>query len=80
MKTINKIQRYLYCFSFLQVAALALSSANGLLLKGGKEAAHSNKILMELVKQALDSIGVGNAMSLVRYIDSAINNSILPNW
>lgn len=48
-----------------QVAALALSSANGLLLKGGKEAAHSNKALMEVVKEALDSVGVPNAISLV---------------
>nr|XP_014288711.2 delta-1-pyrroline-5-carboxylate synthase [Halyomorpha halys] len=48
-----------------QVAALALSSANGLLLKGGKEAAHSNKALMEVVKEALNSVGVPNAISLV---------------
>ncbi|CAH1398474.1 unnamed protein product [Nezara viridula] len=49
-----------------QVAALALSSANGLLLKGGKEASHSNRALMEVVKEALDSVGVPNAISLVQ--------------
>ncbi|PSN57805.1 Delta-1-pyrroline-5-carboxylate synthase [Blattella germanica] len=48
-----------------QVAALALSSANGLLLKGGKEAAHSNKALMDLVTQALETVGATNAISLV---------------
>lgn len=51
--------------SLPQVAALAMSSANGLLLKGGKEAAHSNKYLMMLVKEALEKFGASNAISLV---------------
>lgn len=42
-----------------------MSSANGLLLKGGKEAAHSNRYLMELVKESLSSVGAANAISLV---------------
>lgn len=50
-----------------QVAALAISSANGLLLKGGSEAAHSNRALMDLVRQALESVGANNAISLVSY-------------
>ncbi|XP_055307359.1 delta-1-pyrroline-5-carboxylate synthase [Sitodiplosis mosellana] len=51
--------------SLPQVAALAMASANGLLLKGGKEAAHSNRMLIELVKEALSSVGAENAISLV---------------
>ncbi|XP_067647462.1 delta-1-pyrroline-5-carboxylate synthase isoform X2 [Eurosta solidaginis] len=51
--------------SLPQVAALAMASANGLLLKGGKEASHSNKALMELVKEALLTVDAENAVSLV---------------
>ncbi|XP_063534460.1 delta-1-pyrroline-5-carboxylate synthase isoform X1 [Cydia strobilella] len=51
--------------SLPQVAALAMASANGLLLKGGKEAAHSNQALMELVKESLKTVGAQDAISLV---------------
>lgn len=51
--------------SLPQVAALALASANGLLLKGGKEAMHSNKALMELVHESLRTIDAEEAISLV---------------
>jgi glutamate-5-semialdehyde dehydrogenase len=38
-----------------QVAALALKSGNGLILKGGAEAEHTNEILVELWRRCLES-------------------------
>ena len=40
-----------------QVAALAIATGNGIVLKGGSEAAHSNRYLHKLVERALDSAG-----------------------
>jgi len=48
-----------------QVASLAIASANGLLMKGGKEAANSNKTLMRIVNEALGRFGCSDAISLV---------------
>ncbi|XP_074614751.1 delta-1-pyrroline-5-carboxylate synthase-like isoform X6 [Acropora palmata] len=51
--------------ALVQVAALAISTANGLLLKGGKEAYHSNKCLHNLVQEALSLYVSPDAINLV---------------
>ena len=54
------------CVFFLQVSALAIASGNALLLKGGKEAANTNRILHQLTQEALSMHGVSEAIQLVR--------------
>ncbi|XP_077515080.1 delta-1-pyrroline-5-carboxylate synthase-like [Amblyomma americanum] len=47
-----------------QVAALAVATANGLLLKGGDEAAHTNRCLWQLLQQCLKPYDAADALAL----------------
>ena len=51
--------------SLPQIAALAICSGNGLLLKGGSEAKYSNKILTELMQNALEPFVPRETIALV---------------
>lgn len=57
-----------------QVAALAIASGNALLLKGGKEASNTNKILHQLTQEALSIHGVADAIQLVKLKSNALLN------
>ncbi|KAM4524063.1 delta-1-pyrroline-5-carboxylate synthase [Odontesthes bonariensis] len=48
-----------------QVSALAIASGNALLLKGGKEAANTNRVLHLLTQEALSMHGVREAVQMV---------------
>ncbi|PWA21579.1 hypothetical protein CCH79_00003075, partial [Gambusia affinis] len=48
-----------------QVSALAIASGNALLLKGGKEAANTNRVLHQLTQEALSQHGVREAVQMV---------------
>ena len=60
-----------------QVAALAIRSGNGLILKGGKEAANSNKMLHTIIGEAIEEASEGSIdRGLVALVDSreAVSN------
>jgi glutamate-5-semialdehyde dehydrogenase len=44
--------------ALVQIAALALKSSNGLVLKGGSEAKHTNRILADLIELATKEAGI----------------------
>uniref|UniRef100_A0AAQ6A8G6 Delta-1-pyrroline-5-carboxylate synthase n=1 Tax=Amphiprion ocellaris TaxID=80972 RepID=A0AAQ6A8G6_AMPOC len=48
-----------------QVSALSIASGNALLLKGGKEASNTNRVLHQLTQEALSLHGVTQAVQLV---------------
>jgi glutamate-5-semialdehyde dehydrogenase len=48
-----------------QIAALAIRSGNAVLLKGGREAAHTNEAIGEIIRAVLENYGVRDAVQLV---------------
>jgi len=70
----------------VQIASLAIKSGNAVILKGGKEALNSNKILVECIQSALEQVDlprdcvqlvatredVGALLKLDKYIDLVI--------
>lgn len=48
------------------MSALAIASGNALLLKGGKEAANTNRVLHQITQEALSMHGVADAVQLVK--------------
>src|SRR5206468_9891225 len=48
-----------------QIAALAIRSGNAVLLKGGREAGHTNAAIGEIIRAVLDKYGVRDAVQLV---------------
>jgi glutamate-5-semialdehyde dehydrogenase len=51
----------------VDAACLALKSGNAILLRGGSEAAETNKVLIEIIAEALDETGLSRAC--VQYVD-----------
>ena len=49
----------------LQISSLAIKSGNAVILKGGKESYHTNKILFEIVDSALDKFDFKGAVNLL---------------
>ncbi len=49
----------------IQVTALSLKSGNAVILKGGREAGNSNRILFELIEQVLQTYDMQGAVNLI---------------
>ena len=49
----------------VQVTALSLKSGNGVILKGGTEAQHSNRILFQIIAEVLTEFGLEHTVNLV---------------
>src|SRR5665213_109465 len=59
-------------------AALCLKSGNAIILRGGKEAIHSNRAIVKIIKEALAAQSIdGNAVQLVESIDRVLIPELL---
>jgi glutamate-5-semialdehyde dehydrogenase len=51
-------------------AALCIKSGNAIILRGGKEAFHSNKAIVDIIQNALRGSGIGNLEAAVQFVES----------
>ncbi|HEY7116989.1 MAG TPA: glutamate-5-semialdehyde dehydrogenase [Tepidisphaeraceae bacterium] len=58
-------------------AALCIKSGNAIILRGGKEAFHSNKAIVEIIQGALRNSGLENAVQFIESADRALVPLIL---
>ncbi|MCG8338716.1 MAG: glutamate-5-semialdehyde dehydrogenase, partial [Proteobacteria bacterium] len=49
----------------IQVTALSLKSGNGVILKGGTEAANTNRVLFEIINEVLEEFDLSNTVNLI---------------
>lgn len=59
-----------------QIAGLSIATGNGIILKGGKEANHSNQFLWQLIQKALSKYHVEDSVALVNINNLNINSYI----
>src|SRR5687767_8449206 len=58
-------------------AALCVKSGNAIILRGGKEAFHSNKAIVAIIQQALSPSGLADAVQFIESTDRALVPLIL---
>ncbi len=62
----------------VEAASLTIKSGNGVILRGGKEAIHSNKILGKIIQDSIDQCGFDrNMVGLIDITDREVVNHML---
>jgi len=62
----------------IDISCLCLKAGNAVLLRGGKETIHSNKLLVSLISKAIEAYGIpSGAIQLVENTDHAVLNKLL---
>jgi glutamate-5-semialdehyde dehydrogenase len=62
----------------IDIAALCIKSGNAIILRGGKEAIHSNSTLARVIRDAIDAAGLPrNAVQLIESTDRALVGRLL---
>ncbi len=61
----------------VDIATLCLKTANACVLKGGKEAIHTNRALVHIMKRAIEDITDSNCLTLIDNTDREITKELL---